>query len=145
VQDALAAEGMALAFWKVALRPGKPLMHGRLGSMRVLGLPGNPVSSYVCSVIFLLPLLRALGGREPSTEVESALLGRDLAANDERQDYMRSGLHWRPDGAWIATPFDVQDSSMMSALAASDCLIVREPYAPAAKAGTPCGIIRLAL
>jgi len=145
VQDALAAEGMALSFWKVALRPGKPLMHGRLGAMRVLGLPGNPVSSYVCGLLFMTPLLRALGGREPAIETESAVLGRDLPANDERQDYMRSQLHWRPDGAWVATPFDVQDSSMMSALAASDCLVVREPHAPAIKAGHPCTIIRLPL
>jgi molybdopterin molybdotransferase len=144
VQDALAAEGMELAFWKVALRPGKPLMHGRIGAMRVLGLPGNPVSAFVCAVLFMTPLVRSLGGREPLLETSSAVLGRDLPANDERQDYMRSRLHWRPDGAWVATPFDVQDSSMMSALAASDCLLVREPYAPAAKAGSPCAIIRLA-
>lgn len=145
VQDALAAEGMILSFWKVALRPGKPLMHGRLGGMRVLGLPGNPVSAYVCALLFMIPLVRRIGGREPALAIESAVLGRDLPENDERQDYVRSSLRWRPDGAWIATPFDVQDSSMMSALAASDCLVVREPHAPAARAGSPCAILRLQL
>jgi molybdopterin molybdotransferase len=145
VQDALAAEGMLLSFWKVALRPGKPLMHGRLGAMRVLGLPGNPVSAYVCALLFMMPLINALGGRATTFETTSAVLGRDLPANDERQDYMRSCLAWRPDGAWVATPLDVQDSSMMSALAASDCLVVREPHAPPAKAGTPCAILRLPL
>jgi molybdopterin molybdotransferase len=144
VQPALAAEGMELAFWRIAMRPGKPLMHGRLGAMRVLGLPGNPVSSYVCALLFLVPLLRTLGGRtDVDIATEAALLGRDLPANDEREDYLRSRLSDEPGATPLATPFDKQDSSMMSALAEADCLIVRAARAPAAKAGEACRIIRL--
>src|SRR6267154_2263950 len=139
VQRALAAEGLDLSFWKVAVRPGKPMMHGRLGSMHVLGLPGNPVSSYVCSVLFLVPLIRRLAGRsdcEPVTE--TACLGCDLPQNDERQDYLRATLAQGPDGALIATPFPAQDSSMLLPLAKADCLVIRAPHAPAAPAGSPC-------
>ena len=144
VQQSLAAEGLALSFWKVALRPGKPMMHGRLGPMHVLGLPGNPVSAFVCAVLFLVPLIRRLVGRgdvEPQTE--SAVLGRDLAANDERADYLRATLAPGANGTLIATPFPVQDSSMLAPLAKADCLVIREPYAPAAPAGERCSLIKL--
>jgi molybdopterin molybdotransferase len=144
VQKALAAEGLALSFWKVALRPGRPMMHGRLGAMHVLGLPGNPVSSYVCAVLFLIPLIRRLAGRgdvEPTPE--PALLGCDLGANDERADYMRATLAAGPDGLPVATPAALQDSSMLVPLASADCLLIRAPYAPAAKAGSPCTILKL--
>ncbi len=146
VQRALASEGLTLSFWKVALRPGRPMMHGRLGAMHVLGLPGNPVSAYVCAVLFLLPLVRRLAGRgdcEPVTE--SAVLGCDLAANDERADYLRATLASGADGRAIATPFPVQDSSMLAPLAKADCLLIREPHAPAAKAGSRCAILKLGL
>lgn len=144
VQQSLASEGMQLAFWKIALRPGKPLMSGRLGALRALGLPGNPVSALVCSELFLVPLLRTLGGRpEPRRKFVPAIAGRDLPANDERQDYMRARLARDDQGRDIATPVDVQDSSMMSALAASQCLVVRAPHAPALKAGDPCEILLL--
>jgi len=146
VQRALATEGLTLSFWKVALRPGRPMMHGRLGAMHVLGLPGNPVSAYVCAVLFLLPLVRRLAGRgdcEPVTE--SAVLGCDLAANDERADYLRATLASGADGRAIATPFPVQDSSMLAPLAKADCLLIREPHAPAAKAGSRCAILKLGL
>jgi molybdopterin molybdotransferase len=143
VQSAFAAEGMALSFWKVAMRPGRPLMHGKLGAMHVLGLPGNPVSSYVCALLFLAPLMRRLGGRGDLTSpTEAALLGCDLAANDERADYLRATLDDGPDGA-IATPFPIQDSSMMAPLAKAGCLVIREPHAPPAKAGSRCEILRL--
>jgi molybdopterin molybdotransferase len=146
VQQALAAEGLALSFWRVALRPGRPMMHGRLGGMHVLGLPGNPVSAYVCAVLFLVPLIRRLAGRadvEPVTD--SAVLGCDLAENDERSDYLRATLTLRQDGAAVATPMPVQDSSMLVNLAQADCLLIREPFAPAAPAGSPCVIIKLGL
>jgi molybdopterin molybdotransferase len=144
VQQALAAEGLALAFWKIALRPGKPMMHGRLGGMRVLGLPGNPVSSFVCAVLFLVPLLRRLAGRlDTHAEIEDASLGRDMPENDERADYLRATLAEGPDGGLIATPLPVQDSSMMAPLAQADCLVIREPHAPAAPAGSPCRILKL--
>ena len=146
VQQALAAEGMSLSFWKVALRPGRPLMHGRLGDMHVLGLPGNPVSAYVCGLLFMVPLVRRLSGRtDLELPLESARLGSDRAANDERTDYLRATLEIGHDGIPIATLFAVQDSSLMAALAKADCLVVREPYAPAARAGEPCHIVRLPL
>ena len=93
VKRSLEAEGVTMAFWRIAMRPGKPMMHGRLGAMRVIGLPGNPVSSYVCGFLFLVPLIRALSGRDDVHHVrETALLGRDLAANDQREDYLRARL-----------------------------------------------------
>jgi len=144
VQQAFAAEGMALSFWKVAVRPGRPLMHGRLGAMQVLGLPGNPVSSFVCAALFLVPLLRRMAGRtDLSLPVEQAVLGRALPENDERADYLRATLARGPDGARVATPFGKQDSSMLAPLAHADCLVVREPFAPVAEAGAPCAIVNL--
>jgi molybdopterin molybdotransferase len=142
VQKAFAAEGMELSFWKIAMRPGRPLMHGRLGATHVLGLPGNPVSSYVCAFLFLVPLIRRMSGRSDlAAPVESALLGCDLAANDERADYLRATLEVGGDGP-TATPFPIQDSSMMVPLAQADCLVIRKPYEPAAKAGSRCRIVK---
>jgi molybdopterin molybdotransferase len=141
VHKAFAAEGMSLSFWKVAMRPGRPLMHGRLGGMAVLGLPGNPVSAYVCAFLFLVPLIRRMsGGSDLVMPTESALLGSDLPANDERADYLRATLQGG-EGP-IATPFPIQDSSMMASLAKADCLVIREPYAPAAAAGSRCVIVK---
>jgi molybdopterin molybdotransferase len=146
VHKAFAAEGMDLSFWKVAMRPGRPLMHGRLhgrlGDMHVLGLPGNPVSAYVCAFLFLVPLIRRMSGRDDLiVPTESAVLGCDLPVNDERADYLRATLHQSPDGS-IATPFSVQDSSMTAPLAKADCLVIREPYAAAAGAGSRCAIVK---
>jgi molybdopterin molybdotransferase len=145
VQEALRSLGLKLAFWKVALRPGKPLMHGQIADMRVLGVPGNPVSAFVCALLFLVPLIRRLAGRSDlSVPTESAVLGVDLGENDERSDYLRATLEMR-DGRAVATPLTVQDSSMMASLAKADCLVVREPFAPAAAAGSPCAIVKLGL
>ena len=145
VQRALAAEGLALSFWRVALRPGRPMLHGRLGAMHVLGVPGNPVSAYVCSFLFLLPLIARLTGRGDVEYVpEPARLGRALPANDERQDYLRATLAMGPDGP-VATPLPDQDSSLMAPLSAADCLLIRVPHAPAASSGSPCVILKLGL
>lgn len=144
VKPSLEAEGVTMAFWKIAMRPGKPMMHGRLGAMRVIGLPGNPVSSYVCAYLFLVPLIRALLGRSAIDHVrESALLGRDLAANDQREDYLRAVLEEREDGTVIATPVTRQDSSLLGNLTAAQALLIRPAFAPAAPKGTPCDILRL--
>jgi len=144
VQRGLKAEGLELSFWRVALRPGRPMMNGRLGATHVLGLPGNPVSAYVCAFLFLVPLLRRLAGRtDLEAPRESALLGSDLPENDERADYLRATLASGPDGTFVATPIKIQDSSMMAALAKAHCLVVREAFAPAAKAGSRCVILRL--
>jgi molybdopterin molybdotransferase len=144
VRDALAAERLALSFWKVALRPGRPMLHGRVDRMHVLGLPGNPVSSYVCAVLFLLPLIRRLAGRtDLELPLEPAILGCDLPENDERADYLRARLAPGPSGTPVATPAPVQDSSMLTPLALADCLLVREPQAAAAAKGSRCTILRL--
>ncbi len=145
VQAALGAEGMELGFWRVALRPGKPLMHGRLGRMAVIGLPGNPVSSIVCGLLFVVPAIRALLGdpRAGEDRSEPALLGRDMPANDARQDYLRARLDTAPDRLPVAHPETRQDSSMLSVLGTSEALLIRPPHAGPAKAGDPCRIIRL--
>jgi molybdopterin molybdotransferase len=144
VQQAFVSEGVALSFWSVAMRPGKPLMHGRLGGMSVLGLPGNPVSSFICAALFLVPLLRKLAGRKDiSLPTVSAVLGRMLPANDGRAEYMRATLATGPDGTKIATPYPQQDSSLQVTLARADCLVIRAPFAPPAEPGAPCDIIDL--
>ena len=144
VKQSLEAEKVAIAFWKIAMRPGKPMMHGRLGAMRVIGVPGNPVSSYVCTLLFVVPLIRALSGRKVIHHTrETALLGRDIGANDVREDYLRARLEERADGSLIATPVNRQDSSLLANLAAAQALVIRAPSAPAAKAGSVCEILRL--
>lgn len=144
VKRSLEAEGVTMAFWQIAMRPGKPMMHGRLGSMRVIGLPGNPVSSYVCGLLFLVPLIRALSGCAVIHHTrETAILGRDLAANDVREDYLRASLELRGDGALVATPVSHQDSSLLANLAAAQALVLRAPFAPPAVAGSVCEMLRL--
>lgn len=145
VQRALRTEGMDLSFWRVALRPGRPMMHGRLAKLQVLGVPGNPVSSYVCSFLFLVPLIRTMSGRtDPMHVRERAILGRDLPGNDEREDYLRAVLSRGPDGQ-VATPVTLQDSSLMAPLSRAGCLIVRAPHTPASASGTVCEILKFSL
>ncbi|BCH32725.1 molybdopterin molybdenumtransferase MoeA [Mesorhizobium sp. L-8-10] len=143
VHDVLTGEGMTLDFWKIAMRPGKPLMFGRRGPTRFIGLPGNPVASLVCSHLFLKPLLARLGGLPHRSDVGEAVLGAAMAANDTRQDYVRASVSTAEDGRPVATPFPVQDSSMLRTLAASNALIVREPHAPAAAKGDACRVLYL--
>jgi molybdopterin molybdotransferase len=144
VKRSLEAEGVTMAFWRIAMRPGKPLMHGRLGEMRVLGLPGNPVSSYVCGFLFLVPLIRRLSGRlVVHHRLETAVLGRDVPANDQREDYLRARLEQQSDGSLMATPVNHQDSSLLGNLAAAQALVIRAPFAAAAAAGAACIILRL--
>jgi molybdopterin molybdotransferase len=144
VQQSLVDAGVEMAFWRIAMRPGKPMMHGRRDDMRVVGLPGNPVSSYVCGFLFMVPLLRALSGRtDVAHRHEPAVLGRDLAANDHREDYLRTRLETRDDGIVVATPVMKQDSSLLGNLAVAEGLLIRRPNAPAAASGDACSIIRL--
>ncbi len=144
VRKVLGDEGLDLTFFRVAMRPGKPLVFGRLGDVPVLGLPGNPVSVGVTSVLFLKPAMEVmLGIRRAEGPAATALLGRDLGENDRRQEYMRATVDVDGDGALVATPFDAQDSAMMAGLARADCLVVRPPHAPPAKAGERVEIIRL--
>jgi molybdopterin molybdotransferase len=144
VQQAFVSEGVALSFWNVAMRPGKPLMHGRVEGMSVLGLPGNSVSSFVCAALFLVPLLRTLAGRKDiSLPTARAVLGRALGTNDGRAEYMRATLATTPDGTKVVDPFSTQDSSLQVTLARADCLVIREPFAAAAEPGALCDIIHL--
>lgn len=136
VKPALEARGMALDFWKVAVRPGKPMLFGRLGDMRVLGLPGNPLSCLIAARIFLVPLIFRMLGRTDAPLPESmALLAHDMEANGPRQHYMRGTLASGGSGLPRVTALTSQDAAHMSALAAADVLIVRPPNAPATRAG----------
>ena len=146
LRPALAKQGMTLDFWRIAMRPGKPLIHGRLGETRILGLPGNPVAAIVCALVFLAPLLRALQGDPGAGEdqCESAIAGVDLGPNKARRDYMRATLDRDPEGRLVATPHSLQDSSLLTELVQSQALLIREIGAAAVKKGDPCRILRLA-
>jgi molybdopterin molybdotransferase len=140
VRPALEAAGATIDFWKIALRPGKPMMAGRLGGAMVLGLPGNPVSAFVTAMLFVRPIIAVLSGaRDPLPVTRTAILGEPLAANGERTDYLRAEIS---DGRARAST--IQDSSMLGTLARAGCLIVREPHAPAAEAGDSVEILDIA-
>ena len=124
------------------MRPGKPLIFGRLGTTPFLGLPGNPVSTLVCAMLFVRPAIAAMLGTSPSTDSLRAKLASALPANDSRQDYIRARLELREGERWVS-PFAVQDSSMLSVLAAADALIIRAPNAPAAAIGEAVEILAL--
>ena len=144
VQEALGDRGLIVDFWQIAMRPGKPLMHGRLGDVAMIGLPGNPVSSLVCAILFVVPALQKLSGlpaAAPPTVM--ARLGAPLAANDKRADHLRATLSTAPDGTLVATAFPRQDSSMLRLMAQADALILRAAHAPAAEAGAMVPVIRL--
>jgi len=144
VRSALGADGLSLDFWTVAMRPGKPLMVGKYRATPMIGLPGNPVSALVCALLFVKPALEKLQGlAEAGAAKPKARLAKDLPANDRRQDYLRARLARGADGVAEATPFDKQDSSMMSLLARADCLVVRPPNAPPAKKGDWVEIVPL--
>jgi molybdopterin molybdotransferase len=145
VREALGRLGLDLSFWKIAMRPGKPLVFGKIGSTRVIGLPGNPVSSLVGAVLFLGPLIGALQGRDVSAEpdITTARLGSALKANDGRADYLRARLTLDDRRHGVATAFDLQDSSMLGRFALCNCLILRPPHAPALGPGAEVEIIAL--
>jgi len=140
VRPALEAAGATIDFWRIALRPGKPMMAGRRGAMHVLGLPGNPVSAFVTAILFVKPLVAALGGaRDPLPRTARAILGESLPANGPRTDYLRAELR---DGRAFAAP--IQDSSMLLTLARAHCLVLRPADAPAAAAGESADILVIA-
>jgi molybdopterin molybdotransferase len=144
VQAGLAQAGFVLDFWKIAMRPGKPMIHGHLGPVPVLGLPGNPVSTFVCATLFLVPAIAVLSGcTEAAPPTETALLGAAVRANDRRADHLRATLRHDASGRLIATPFERQDSGLLRALAHADALILRAPHAEALAAGAPVSVIKL--
>jgi molybdopterin molybdotransferase len=145
IQQALGGEGFELGFWKIAMRPGKPLIWGRLGRTPVLGLPGNPVSALVCGVVFLMPaiaVLSGLPGAPPPTR--RVLAAVPLPANDRRADHLRAAISCDAAGRMMATPAAMQDSSMLATLARADALVLRAPFAPALPAGAEVEAILLA-
>jgi molybdopterin molybdotransferase len=142
IRQVLGEAGLEIDFWRIAMRPGKPLMFGHLDRTPMLGLPGNPVSTLVCAAIYLRPVIERLLGLAPRPDAaESARLGAPLPANDRRQDYLRAKLTRDDEGRRVATAFSRQDSSMLATLAQADCLIVRPPHAPAAAAGETVNIL----
>ena len=142
VKSVLGEEGLALDFWKIAMRPGKPLMFGGLGRTPLIGLPGNPVSAFVCALLFLIPALERLQGMPaPGAKTRFVATAGDLAANDERQDYLRASLLTSSAGEPTVQAFAKQDSSMLSVLAEADCLLIRPPHAPSVQAGDIVPII----
>jgi len=146
VQSALGPGGFALDFWRIAMRPGKPLIWGRLGQTPLLGLPGNPVSALVCGVVFLLPALHRLSGLPDAAGPRTARvrLGSALPENDRRFDFLRARLERTAEGDVSVLPFPVQDSSMLKTLARADALVLRPPHAPAAATGDAVEAILLA-
>jgi molybdopterin molybdotransferase len=143
VQPVLVSMGLSVDFWRIAMRPGKPLMFGDLKGMPFLGLPGNPVSALVCGQLFLRTAIDARQGMDATHPPRVPItLGVDLKENDKRQDYLRATLQV-VEGAWIATPLNRQDSSMLSSLSKCHCLLVRPPHAPAAKTGDLCQAVLL--
>ena len=131
----LNSAGTELGFWKIAMRPGKPLIHGKIDDIPLLGLPGNPVSSAVCANIFLRPAVARLSGTDHEPQMIEAKLGIDLAENDRRQDYLRSVLAYDGNGRPVVTPAKKQDSSMISVYAGANALVVRPPFDPPKTAG----------
>jgi len=144
IQQALKDKGAKLDFWKIAMRPGKPVMFGTLGDLPVLGLPGNPVSALVTATLLLRPIIQKLLGQKGiDTAPAFARLGTALKANDQRQDYLRATLTRGADGGLVASPFPKQDSAMLSLIAKADALIIRPPHAPAAQEGDVTEILPL--
>ncbi len=145
VQSVLGEIGLEVDFWRIAMRPGKPLMFGAIGDTVMMGLPGNPVSALVCATLFLRPAIAAMLGAEvdEAQSLLTAKLTRGLPENDERQDYLRASLSRADDGSWLATPFDKQDSSVFSGLARADGLIQRAPHAAALAAGETVDVLPL--
>jgi molybdopterin molybdotransferase len=138
VQLVLKELGMTLGFWKIAMRPGKPLIHGRIGKTHILGLPGNPVSSFVCGMIFMKPLIEALTGLDTTLTFETGILQTPLKANDHRAEFMRG----RVEGNHV-TVFDNQDSSLLSVLAGANALVYREVNEGAKAKGDEVKFIRV--
>ena len=143
VLAALKRAGVAVDFWKIAMRPGKPFMYGRRKRQHVMGLPGNPVSALVCARLFLKPLLDTLLGVTGDEVRAEARLATAMAANDGRQDYVRAMLEVAADGGRTVRPFARQDSSMQRTFREAHCLVIRPPHAPEAPAGSLVPILIL--
>ncbi len=145
VQSVLGAHGLEVDFWKIAMRPGKPLIFGAMDDTLMLGLPGNPVSTLVCATLFMAPAIRAMLGQKAGLDEQefTAICGMDLKQNDRRQDYLRASLVSGSDRTLTATPFEKQDSSMLRLLQQADCLVIRAPHAEPLAKGDPVRCLRI--
>jgi molybdopterin molybdotransferase len=142
VQSVLGKQGLEIDFWKIAMRPGKPLMFGHIGATMMLGLPGNPVSTLVCAMVFVQPVLRRMIGLgDGALPTVKARLAAPLPKNDRRQDYLRATAERDAQGALVVKSFEKQDSSMMAPLAKADCLILRPPHAAPSAAGETVDVL----
>ena len=138
VKDALDDAGATLDFWRIAIKPGKPLIAGTLGAARLVGLPGNPVSAYVCMLLFVRPMVLALRGADPTLGETNARLGQPLPANGDRRDHLRATL-----SGGVVAPLATQDSAQLAALARANALIIRPPHAKPAATGESVPILIL--
>ena len=144
MQSVLGERGLDVDFWRIAMRPGKPLIFGQIGGVPMLGLPGNPVSTLVCAMLFVHPALAKMAGVTGDLPFQrSARLAVALPANDRREDYLRAVIERGPDGESRVRTFEKQDSSMLSRLALADALVVRPPFAKAAAAGDFVRVLHL--
>ena len=143
IQKVLGDVGLEVNFWRIAMRPGKPLIFGAINGTPMIGLPGNPVSTMVCALVYMVPAINKMMGLVGvDAGYSSAKLATSLGANDQRQDYLRATLSENDDGTISVTPFHKQDSSMLSLLSQSDALVMRPPFADAAKTGDTVKILR---
>jgi|TARA_R100000501_G_scaffold13654_5_gene25072 molybdopterin molybdotransferase len=138
VKDALDDAGATLDFWRIAIKPGKPLIAGTLGAARLVGLPGNPVSAYVCMLLFVRPMVLALRGADPTLGETNARLGQPLPANGDRRDHLRATL-----SGDVVAPLATQDSAQLAALARANSLIIRPPHAKPAATGESVPVLIL--
>ncbi|MEO0411266.1 MAG: gephyrin-like molybdotransferase Glp [Pseudomonadota bacterium] len=144
IQPALEPQGLEVDFWKVAMRPGNPLVYGAISQTPFLGLPGNPVSAFVCALLYLRPMIAKLSGQDVESDLKpdgERTLSDALPKNGPRMTFVRAAT--ATDDARSVTPLNIQDSSVLSAVAMADCLIIRPPHAPAAEAGTCVSILSL--
>ncbi len=144
IRAVLGEHGLELDFWQIAMRPGKPLLFGRIRGVPLLGLPGNPVSAGVCAVLFVRAILCRCLGLDPRPPEVPAVLGRALPPNDRREEYLRASWRWREDGQLEVFPAERQDSSMLAVFARADCLVRRPAFAPAMPQGTRVSALPLA-
>ena len=136
VGDLTTGGDTALSFWKIAMRPGKPLISGKIENTAFLGLPGNPVSVAICSLIFIMPMIAHMAKRDDlSLSFIQAICDSDLKENDQRQDYLRGEAYQTEEGNWHIKPFSHQDSAMLGRMARANAVLVRAPFAPSLSAG----------
>lgn len=141
VNDVHKGDPFAVHFWRIAMRPGKPLIYANWRSVPLLGLPGNPVSAGICALLFVQCAVCCLQGRKFQLQTGAAITASDLPENDQREEYLRAKSHQNDEGVLMAQPVASQDSSRLSMFAEADCLIVRPAFAPPIRSGALVPIV----